>query len=138
MNSLSWLVYFSNVIPNIGAFMLIVGVLSIFTSGVAAAICAGIHSENSHGRYGGEPKYARAQDYFNQKKWKFWIKTASVGLLMMFLSTLVPSERTMYMIAASEIGETIVTSPEAEEVLGELKDTILFKLNELQEEKKDE
>ena len=56
---------------------------------------------------------------------------------MMFLSTLVPSERTMYMIAASEIGETIVTSPEAEEVFGELKDTILFKLNELQGENKD-
>lgn len=42
----------------------------------------------------------------------------------------------MYMIAASEIGETVVTSPEGKEVFGELKDTILFKLKELQEENK--
>ena len=101
MNSLSWLVYFSNVVPSIGTFMLIVGILSILASGIAAAICAVIHGDNSSRGYEGTPKYNRAQDYFDQKKWKFWVKTASVGLLMMFLSTLVPSERTMYMIAAT-------------------------------------
>ena len=113
MSSLSWLLYFSYVIPSIGVFILIVGVLLLLASIIAAIICACIHGDNSSEVYVGEPKYDRGQAYFDQKKWKIWIKTASVALFMMFLSTLVPSERTMYMIAASEIGETIVTSLEA-------------------------
>lgn len=45
-------------------------------------------------------------------------------------SVLIPSSSTIYMIAASEAGETVVTSPEAKEMLGDLKEIIRRRLKE--------
>lgn len=46
------------------------------------------------------------------------------------LSLLTPSSKTIYMIAASEAGETIVTSPEAREIFDDLKEVIKLKLKQ--------
>jgi len=58
---------------------------------------------------------------------------AFVGLLF---ASLIPSSRTIYMIAGSEAGEMIVTSPEAKEIFNDLKSIIKSKLKDELGEKK--
>ena len=53
-----------------------------------------------------------------------------VELPLIALGAFTPSSSTIYMIAASEAGETVVTSPEAKEMLGDLKEIIRRKLKE--------
>jgi len=57
---------------------------------------------------------------------KIWILPAILGPI----AILTPSSNMIYMIAASEAGETIVTSPEAREVFNDLKTIIKNKLKE--------
>lgn len=53
-----------------------------------------------------------------------------IAILVAFgvLTALVPSSNTIYMIAASEMGEIVVTSPEVQEVLNALRERVLTEL----------
>lgn len=53
-----------------------------------------------------------------------------IEIPMAAIGVLTPSSSTIYMIAASEAGETVVTSPEAKEMLGDLQEIIRRKLKE--------
>ena len=58
-----------------------------------------------------------------------------IEIPMAAISVLTPSSSTIYMVAASEAGETVVSSPEAKEMLGDLKEIIRRKLKaELKDE----
>ncbi|MRX31896.1 hypothetical protein [Aminobacter sp. MDW-2] len=56
-----------------------------------------------------------------------WMVVAFAGALVLVFT---PSAKTIYMIAASEAGETVVTSPEAIEMMGDLKAIIKKRLAE--------
>ena len=43
-----------------------------------------------------------------------------------------PDQKTIYMIAASEMGEAVVTTEAGQEVFNELKDTVMYQLQQLQ------
>ena len=51
-------------------------------------------------------------------------------VLVIFLSTFVPSKDTVYLIAASELGEEVVTSPEVKDMLNDVRSYIKKSLNE--------
>lgn len=72
-------------------------------------------------------KKAREWSPFPKQKW-FWIS----GLVILFL-TLVPSKDTFYMIVASEAGETVVNTPEAQEIMSDVKEIIDIQLEKLKQ-----
>jgi hypothetical protein len=47
----------------------------------------------------------------------------------------VPSRETLYLMAGSEIGEVVVNTPEAKEILGDIQEIIRVQLDELKEKK---
>jgi heme/copper-type cytochrome/quinol oxidase subunit 2 len=52
--------------------------------------------------------------------------------ILVIIFTLSPSSDTLYLIAASELGEEVVTNPEVVEVATELKDIILDKIKSIE------
>jgi hypothetical protein len=59
-----------------------------------------------------------------------------VGLLaLFFIGLLVPTKETIYLIAASEAGETVVESKEGQKVLNDIQEIINLQLQRLKETK---
>lgn len=113
MNALSFLIYLSSVIPNVGIMLFLAGILGlpvlVFIGGVWSA-------ETGNNQF---------------PNLKPWLITCAVSL---FLSVLIPDQKTIYMIAASEMGEAVVTTETGQEVFNELKDTVMYQLQQLQGE----
>ena len=88
MNSLSWFLYFADVVHSVAA---VLGITSLFISFGILAVAA-----------------ARAEDgectFFHTARW-LWVPF--LGLL---LACLIPSKNTLYAIAASQMGEKVVES----------------------------
>lgn len=72
-------------------------------------------------------KKTRERSIFPAKKW-FWISGLVIALL-----TLVPSKDTFYMIVASEAGETVVNTPEAKEIMSDVREIIDIQLEKLKQ-----
>lgn len=62
--------------------------------------------------------------------WKRQLAKAWVLLIPAVLVTFVPSSKTIYLIAASEAGEAVVTNPDTIEMMGDLKAIIKKRLKE--------
>lgn len=114
MNDLSWLIYAAGVVGNIQAVLIIMSTLSACVVGLMVLFVAMDESYDPKMR-GSARKSARL----------FWIPVACA-----LVASLLPSSRTIYMIAASEIGETVVTSPDAQEMLSDLKAIIKKRLKD--------
>lgn len=115
MNNLSWLIYAADVSEKVSsAFGLIATFVGVMGGIGIIVLWAAVILEK-------EPKspaiYATAIWFF-------------IMVVSLPLSLLTPSSKTIYMIAASEAGETIVTSPEAREIFDDLKEVIKLKLKQ--------
>lgn len=98
MNELSWFLYLAGVAGNVGAFFAIFGgaasiVATIF--GVVGCIASGD---------GWRPPTGF---------WRNVFTALTVGGVMILLAALVPSQQTMYAIAASEFGEQLAKTETA-------------------------
>lgn len=133
MNTLSWLIYGAEVIDNL-QILCAVGLFLLGITFCAAFLGRGITSEtvvSSDFPTESDPQGTR--DY---RQWIFFknITTSKLLYLCVLFCILVvvflPSSRTLYMIAASEVGETVVTNPETIEVFNDLKSIIKNKLKE--------
>lgn len=94
MNSLSWLLLLTDIFSNISALSVIFSILGVI---LLFGLCAYY-----------DCVYDRAYPH---------IKSFLVGLsVVISISILVPSKNTMYMIAASEVGEKALKTPEAKEL----------------------
>lgn len=122
MNTLSWFLYVADVINDlsftfgaIGGLMFIVGWIFIIPGYMI------IWTKMSH---------HKEEDIDKSKAAFAWLSPRMIvaGFLMIMASVLVPSKQTMYMIAASEMGEVVVKSEEAKEIFGELKTTVIHEL----------
>ena len=111
MNTLSLLIYLSSVIPSIGVALSIVGYI-----GPPFLVLGGMF-------WSGET------DMNQYPKLKPYFITCVVAI---FISILIPDQKTIYMIAASEMGEAAVTTEAGQEVFNELKDTVMYQLQQLQ------
>ncbi|TIR87340.1 MAG: hypothetical protein E5X05_01195 [Mesorhizobium sp.] len=107
MNGLSWLIYAAGVAGNMQglliAFSIVSGLGVLFWTIVGAVE--------------------------REDPWP-GLKMAWVPLLSALIAAALPSTSTIYMIAASEAGEKIVTSPDAVEMMGDLKAIIKKRLKE--------
>ena len=111
MNTLSLLIYLSGVIPSIG-IILSAGSVAILP---CLVIIGGVWSVETE-----KNQFPKLKPYFI---------TCAVAL---FISIMIPDQKTIYMIAASEMGEAVVTTEAGQEVFNELKDTVMYQLQQLQ------
>ena len=118
MNSLSWLIYLAEVF---GSFRVTFGILS----GLLIFGCVGLVFMS-----GGEVFEDKNAD---ARRW--WFRGLAAAFALGAISMILPSSRTLYLIAASEIGEKAVASPEAKELFGEIRTTIMQQLKNLRDDK---
>ncbi|MGE0290384.1 MAG: hypothetical protein AB7I42_25055 [Bradyrhizobium sp.] len=114
MNTLSWLIYAAEVTGNLRELMILGTALGVMAIGVAAFV-AGL---------------LEACGNWPEGCWKKPFRWTWAVALAALVATAIPSSRTIYMIAASEAGEQIATSPDAIEMMGDLKAVIKKKLKE--------
>lgn len=131
MNNLSWFLYFIDILGNLQILIwLSVGFLAVAI--VVAWIRGSIIRDDWH--YNTEEW---KKGYLMQ--WNSFKLLIPIGLLA-FLGSIIPSSQTMYMVAASEIGERIVSLEEVKVLGGEVgglaSDTITLLREKIQEELK--
>lgn len=116
MNTLSWLIYAAEALSKISGIAGAVAILCAIMMGVALffvpLICDFDESLMA--------TYARA----------IIIKGGAFLLVVTTIYVASPSAKTLYMIAASEAGGQVVTSPDAIEMMGDLKAIIKKRLRE--------
>lgn len=124
MNSLSWILYFADVLSKLGNLFGAFGGVLLFVS----VICI---------IPGFLVVWQYSSDQFLQSKRTFAriaLFGVPIGFTMLMISLFIPSKETMYMIAASEVGETVMTTNDGKEIYGELKATILDNIRQLRSE----
>lgn len=110
MNKLSWMLYLADVANSAGATFAIAGVLVLMW---ACAVTIGRLA------YITKPSYTSGSEY--EAEWQavadFWhLKTGSLpslflgAFLLLAVNVVIPSRETIYAIAASEVGENVLTS----------------------------
>jgi hypothetical protein len=118
MNSLSWFLYLADVLDRIGfvffLLSLIFSFISLFVL-IAFAVWTADEDKNAERSY----KSLR------------WVPLTTV--FFFFLTAIIPSKDTIYLIAASEAGEMVVNTPEAKEVMSDLKEILNIQLDKLKE-----
>lgn len=112
MNSLSWLIYIAEVVQNLRGVFIATSVVSAGAIALVVVMYAIMATDGD----------------IAPGSWKKPIKWVWIVFLFASISALTPSASTVYMIAASEAGEAIVTSPDGEEMLGDLKQIIRQKI----------
>ena len=111
MNELSWLLYLAQVSTNIMVLCTFAGVFSLFAAGFF--FLCGIVEDDKRG--------------FQMAK-----KPFIFGVVAIMIATFVPPKETVYMIAASQVGEAVINSPEGQksiQTLQKILDTYLKNLS---------
>lgn len=139
MNSLSWLIYLAEVIPTITNMMVLV-ICIITVTYIILWIARGVfRSDLQDYEFPCDQRPLGSADYRGWQSLKNMTGRKlpyAIVIILMIIVALSPSSRTIYMIAASEIGEKVVTSPDAVEMLDDLKVIIKNRLKEEVEGKK--
>ena len=129
MNNLSWLLYFADVVQQIRPVFLLLGIFAVIVCGLIF-LTAALSDENS---YDSDNEKERKQIY---RKWAFnksWKIFVPIALLGFFLSALIPSKNTIYLIAGSEAGEAVVASEDGREIISEIKTIIKQQIKSVKE-----
>lgn len=132
MNNLSWMIYLADVVGTIRpsfAFYAIAGstvaLLCLFFGSIPA----------SYDRWDSQGHIERSEDHYLFENYRK--NVVKMGRLMLMVSIplglialVTPSSTTVYLIAASQAGETIVTDPEMKGIFNDLKTIIKSKIKE--------
>lgn len=96
MNTVSFLIYIADVLPSLAAALIFWACIGC----IVGAFLIACHYDNHR------PESAR-------KVRRLWF----IPFAMIFVGIFLPSSNTFYLIAASEIGEDVVTSPRAKKIM---------------------
>lgn len=112
MNSLSWMIYYINVIANIGAAALAVTIVGYVLVVVVVMLYAFFISEEGRGCDTDKKIDTLKKD---RNKWikRIFITATVAGLV----SILAPDYKTMMLMAASQVGEQIVNNPKTRDIV---------------------
>lgn len=108
MNNLSWLLYLSGIAENIQMTLAVMGGF-LFTGStiyICEAQCSGLGEKETKARF---------------KRTRKWFYLVPV---LWLIAALVPNSTSIRLIAASEIGQTVVESSEGQEILNDVKTII--------------
>ncbi len=104
MNSLSWLLYVADISDSLSFFLALVGVIGLIMS---AIFFASGHIQLAENRRYADAHYLHGVNMIKAvKKWSL------VPFMFVVMTCLLPSQQTVYMIAASEAGEQATQTPE--------------------------
>jgi hypothetical protein len=124
MNSVSWFLYAAEVVSSLSSMM----------SGFAAATLFGLAMSAIPaciGKFDGDMGDGTFFD-------KYWAPAAKwlmpLSIVAILITAFIPSKTTMYAIAASQIGEQVVTSPDAREMIDDSKAILRDYLKSLKKE----
>jgi hypothetical protein len=114
MNSLSWMIYLGTTVPLVANCIGSIAFLTICVLGMGWLVTRDSYNEREEW-----------SKFMKGKRWIVWVASFLFLLVM-----LVPSKQTIYLIAASQMGETALNSPIGQEV----QTNILNYLHNLNEE----
>lgn len=117
MNSVSWFLYFADVAPRMGNALVTI-------SAIMFILCFCLIPFFVDFQGGSSPIL----------KGRFLKISLPAAFILFMIALALPSRETIYLIAGSEIGETVVTSQPAQEILDDIQQIIKKKLNEMKEE----
>jgi len=118
MNSLSWFLYLADILPRVGLLTALLAILLLGVAFVMPPKGATMFGEGHNGPFEGMAR----------------LKTPFIlWLCFLVFAFLVPSKDTIYLIAASEAGEMVVNTPEAKEIMSDLKEILNIQLDKLKE-----
>ena len=130
MNKLSWFLYLADIVPDMLLPILVpITLLGILISPMVFIGVIWLANENE-GTYAKD----RAEAYYNRVVYHAkWI--IPLFLIIHTLNVLIPSRETIYLIAGSEVGEVVANSPEAKEILNDVKAVIKEQLKGMRNER---
>lgn len=124
MNNLSLMIYAAEVVNNIKVPLVITSA-SMCIGGVIATISGNVGWSYYSWT---EEEEKETSETLRKRLGRIGPRFVFTGLFLAFLTAVVPSSNTIYLIAASEAGETVVSSPEAKEMFNDIKTIIKQKL----------
>jgi 3-deoxy-D-manno-octulosonic-acid transferase len=111
------MIYLAGALPSLGGAVMFFGVVTLFLCAVSIFVRAVMYDKI----------------ITPQKRY------VALGVALIFMANLIPSERTMIMIAASEVGEMVVTDQRVDKLLDKSVQVLENKLNKyLEEDAKDD
>lgn len=135
--SLVWIVYLIGVLPSISKFL---GMLSFFgTIGTLGAGIVFLICSHDSSRWGWETQEMKEDKVATQKTYLWLVfKLVPVAVLMGVISSLIPSEKTMYYMVAAYGTEKLIENPVAKDLASDgvdvLKQLLVKAKKELQED----
>lgn len=122
MNTLSWFFYLADIIGNISAFF-IVGSIVMLVLSLGAVLVIAIQNEDES-LEPGEPGYVSP----------YVVKPyVIVGSIMLFIATFIPQTETIYMIAASELGQSTIQSEVGQDIMNKLQTILDLQIEEMKD-----
>lgn len=116
MNNLSLLVYLAEIIPNLS--------IALALTAVATVILYLIKVFNVADNNNNVKNYSRIYPDLRAMQSPSMTPTIVMVVCFVLLAILLPSKSTIYLIAGSEAGETVVKSPEAQEIMNDIQTII--------------
>lgn len=120
MNMISWFLYLADVLSSVRILFGTVGVAAIIAGvfgWIAWTVASGSHAEYAKSR-GEDDRYAA--------EWAGWVVTwdplrgfLKLGCALVFVACILPTQPTMYAIAASQVGEQLVRNESVQGVAGD-------------------
>lgn len=126
MNSLSWFIYLADILGNVSGVLTTFAVLGILSGAFGILVGKFVVWDTRGHTDSKKEELANSRTLIGNYGLRFFV----LGMIFAFVAMIIPSSKSMYMIAGSEIGETVVTHPETVEVYHEVRDIILDKLRE--------
>lgn len=123
MNELSWLLYFAGIAGPFALALNKVAIIGLVILGIVAATSGLTYLFNCDRSYLDNPEDIEAKNRNKAtalKVFKSLPKWLAVPVLCFLLSGLIPPKNTLYLIAASEVGEEVVTSPTMQKAIDAL------------------
>jgi hypothetical protein len=133
MNSLSWLLYFADILPamaeawSVIAFFALLGWIAITVVRLFEDDPANANTKDNPFQRGWYTHIPKIQQLF------FWTAT-----ILGIVSYSIPSKDTFYLIIASEGAEVIVTDESAKKMFQDVQSIVSLQLQEMIDEKKDD
>ena len=116
MNSVSWFIYLTDILSRFTyAFTPLVPITFIFII-IPMAVCHFLYEENSDYKNG---EYVRIKSFPLRHVSNLLRYIIPIWFIMLFAIILIPSKQTMYMIAASQVGEQVVQLEQVQDIGGE-------------------
>ncbi len=139
MNALSWLIYFADVFGKLSplAFLLGSGLLG---GGILVLVIAMLARGDAMSNLRWTSLYPEAQskariDFWEKVVREWPKKLIGFGTVILTMASFLPNRNTIYMIAASEMGEKVVTAPETRELFNDLRAVVSQQLKKMRDDK---